>query len=144
MKKRLTLWLPIILAIPLSPHFVYGQDPIEDGWQKAMQAIEQGNFQLAVDTWLPLAEKGHAGSGINLAKLIEEHIELADSNPQVVNFIRKSAHRDNIDSQFLMIKIYLHQQQPEKAKYWLNKAENNKLLWDSDKANIEYYRKQLL
>ena len=109
-----------------------------------MQAIEQGNFQLAVDTWLPLAEKGHAGSGINLAKLIEEHIELADSNPQVVNFIRKSAHRDNIDSQFLMIKIYLHQQQPEKAKYWLNKAENNKLLWDSDKANIEYYRKQLL
>ena len=130
--------------MPLSSHANYGSDPIEEGWKKATDAIKQGNFQLAVETWLPLAEKGHAGSAIHLENLIEEQIGLADSNPQVMSFIKASAHRNNVHSQLLMIKIYLHQNQREKAKYWLERVENNDLvLWDSDKARIQQYRQQL-
>ncbi|MEG9533446.1 hypothetical protein [Mannheimia indoligenes] len=100
-------------------------DPIEDGFARAAKALQKNNLKQAAEIWLPLAERGHAGSQIYFYYVITQDLALAKSNPKVIPLLKKSA-KYNEWEQVLLWKIYTEQQEFEKADYWLKKLGKTK------------------
>lgn len=133
----------LLLLISFSFFFsaqVIAFDPIEDGFARAAKALQKNDLKQAADIWLPLAERGHAGSQIHFYYVITQELELAKSNPKVISLLKKSA-KYNEWEQILLWKIYTEQQDFEKADYWLKKLgktkEEAEQFFQKDKADAK-------
>lgn len=115
-------------------------DPIEDGFARAAKALQKNDLKQAAEIWLPLAERGHAGSQIHFYYVITQDLESVKSNPKVIPLLKKSA-KYNEWEQVLLWKIYTEQQEFEKADYWLKKLAKTKeeaeQLFQKEKADAK-------
>lgn len=131
-------WL-LLLALLCSTQ-VSAFDPIEDGFARAAKALQKNDLKQAAEIWLPLAERGHAGSQIHAYYVITQDLDLAKSDPKVIPFLKKSA-KYNEWEQILLWKIYTEQQDFQKADYWLKKLgktkEEAERLFQKEKANAK-------
>jgi len=65
--KRSIIILATILLIPV---FAYAdQERTRENFKQGLDAFVEGNYQLALKKWLPLAEKGHAEAQLNLSHM---------------------------------------------------------------------------
>ncbi|WP_373778979.1 hypothetical protein [Glaesserella sp.] len=130
-----TTWL-FSLCLALSAY----ADPVAEAWEDANVAMKRGDFQQAVDVWLPLAEKGCAGSQIQLENIFEENIALAKTNLQAVYFFEKIA-KYHDSTKLLLARISLAENDQENAKYWLEQILDSE--FDSYKVQAEAHLSML-
>ena len=76
--------------------------PYEDG----VAAYDRGQYAAALQSWLPLAEQGHAAAQFNVGVLYEKGLGVSQDYAQAARWYLKAAEQGDPDAQYNVALLY--------------------------------------
>ena len=87
-KGPLTLWVPLALGVALGvPCAALG----ESEYQKGLAAFDAGNFEQALEIWLPLAQEGLAEAQFGVALAYQNGLGTVQDEDEALHWTRRAA-----------------------------------------------------
>jgi S1-C subfamily serine protease len=97
-------------------------DSFENGWT----AYDQGDYEKAIQLWLPLAEQGHTSAQINLGVMYDQGYGVGQDFEQAASWYQAAARKHSPVAQYNLAMFLLqHKKRPgaeQDALEWFHKA----------------------
>jgi len=112
----------LTLLLLARPSPATGVDAFQSGWA----AYERGDYSQALDSWLPLAQQGHASAQINLAVMYEHGKGVPQDVERALSWYQAAAHQGSAIAQYNLGSFLADRNilttDDEDGLYWLFKA----------------------
>ena len=92
----------LILSAPLNAA------PADAEFRKGLSAYEGGNYQAAMDVWLPLAQSENASAQAGLGFMYYKGTGVAIDNQKAAFWLRKAAEHGQPEGQFMLGTLYFY------------------------------------
>lgn len=95
-------------------------------FDKAVAAFDRGDYETALNEWLPLAEDDDPAAQRNVAHLYRQGLGVSQDFAEAVRWYRRAAYLGLTSAQANLASMYLRGQgvdeDPEEAAYWFERA----------------------
>lgn len=100
--------------------------PAWAGWDEGWAAYEQGDYEMALQEWRPLAEQGDADAQYNLGVMYQYGRGVAEDPAEAATWYRKAAEQGDAGAQYNLGVMYVEgqgvAQDYDEAVAWYRKA----------------------